>query len=106
MQPLIIDAELSAPPSEMGAFYTFTLVFGGLNKKDILLECQKETKDFYWNWVKSNYIKDYIKELVEYQEVIDGFRVGIHPINIQSYKVDRITFNNLPTLISNLKGYI
>lgn len=88
---LLINCELTAPPSEIGAFRTLTLYATIFKNMDCLVEARPEEIDFYYRWIKGNYAYDFIKQFVTPHEV-GGIR-------IHQGVVKRITFNNLNHLI-------
>ena len=47
---LLIDCELTAPPSEIGAFRTLTLYATVFYQLDCLIEAKPEEIDYYYNW--------------------------------------------------------
>lgn len=93
---LIISGELTAPPSEIGAFRTFTLYASIFKKMDCIVECEKEEIDFYYHWLKRNYSYDFIKAMVELDEIKGGCRIK------NSKPLDRMVYNNLSMFIQIL----
>jgi len=106
MRPLVIAAELSAPPSSPVSFRDLTLYISTFYKTTIVVECGQEEKDSYYKWLKTNYLWDFIDEIVTYQENISGFRLNPHPLDRETYVIDRISPENLPTLLRNLHSYL
>jgi hypothetical protein len=85
---LLIKCELTAPPSEIGAFRCLTLHATVFEHLDCLIVSDPEVVDFYYRWIKRNYAWDFVKQFVKPNEVSG---VEIHH--------QKITFNNLNTLI-------
>ena len=98
---LIIDAELSAPPSEVCLFRDITLYSTVFLKKSIVLECPKEERDYYYKWLKDmcawDYIDDFIKPKSE-------FGISIRPSKA-NIVIDRIMYENFYTIINSLQKY-
>jgi hypothetical protein len=88
---LLIDAELTNPPSTKSSFRDITLYCSIKYQIDVLLECKKEEIDIYYHWLKPSYI-DYIKDIVEI-----GKEKGIRLTNKQSlYKPSLIVDKLIP----------
>lgn len=73
-KPLILDAELSDPPSSRTCFRDVTLYANIFAKADILVECSPGTIDIYWKWLKEGGAMDFVDQLIRFGEV-DGFTV-------------------------------
>jgi hypothetical protein len=69
---LIIDADLSEPPSEIYAFRDVTLYGKIYIFEDILLRCEVGTKTLYWNWLKQYGAHDFISHLITNLEEESG----------------------------------
>ena len=91
---LLIDCELTAPPSEIGAFRNLTLYATIFCEMDCLIEAPVEEVDFYYKWLKKNYAHDFVKQFVRHREV-SGTRIV----------AERLTFNNLNSFIKIIKKY-
>ena len=89
---LLISGELSAPPSEVSAFRSFTLYATIFKHMDCLVEVQKEEVDFYYKWLRQKYALDFVRQFVVIGEET-GYRIQYSSVKI-------ITFNNLDVLIS------
>lgn len=61
---LIIDADLTNPPSELSVFRDITLYSKVFLDLDVLLECESEHKDIYYYWLKNRGAFDYIDDFV------------------------------------------
>lgn len=68
---LIIDANLSCPPSELSSFRDVTLYAKIYNYESILIVAPEGTRSSYWNWMRKNAIKDYVSEIILPHECID-----------------------------------
>jgi len=90
---LIIDAELSTPPSEVGAFRTVICYAHNVLHYEIFAEIFWRERDYYHRWFKRNYLYDYL-ELVEMGE-LGGKRIS-PPF------VDRIVCENCWLVIGQL----
>jgi hypothetical protein len=62
---LIIDATLTEPPSEVSAFRDITLYSSIFLNYDVLIECERQTQDLYWYWLKNRGAFDFIEDFVE-----------------------------------------
>lgn len=88
---LIISCELTAPPSEIGAFRNLTHYATVFKKMDCLVEAEPDEVDFYYTWLKRNYAYDFVKQFVKKREV-SGIRLNYD-------RIQRLTFNNLNDMI-------
>jgi len=88
---LIISCELTAPPSEIGAFRSLTQYATIFKKMDCLVEANPDEIDFYYKWLKRNYAHDFVKQFVKKKEV-SGIRLNYD-------RIERLTFNNLNDMI-------
>jgi len=98
---LIISASLCAPPSEISPFRDVTLYGKTFVFEDILLECEKGTRSFYWKWLKSHGAHDFISYLLIDSEKEYGFKMSPRKGNLN---IDNITAVNLNFIISVLNS--
>lgn len=98
---LIISASLCAPPSEISPFRDVTLYGKTFVFEDILLECEKGTRSFYWKWLKSHGAHDFISYLLIDTEKEYGFKISPRQGNLN---IDNITAVNLNFIISVLNS--
>ncbi len=85
---LLLNCELTAPPSEVGAFRTLTLYATIFKKYDCLIVAEKEEVDYYYRWIKNKGAADFIKQFV-----LPNTESGIIVTN------KKITFDNLDKII-------
>jgi hypothetical protein len=85
---LLINCQLTAPPSEVGAFRTVTLYATVFKKYDCLIVAEKDQIDYYYHWIKRHGAHDFVKQFV-----IPNSETGIE------LNVKRLTFNNLHNVI-------
>ena len=52
MSNLIVDADLTEPPSETAVFRDVTLYAKVFLNHDVLIECDRDVVDLYWYWLK------------------------------------------------------
>ena len=96
---IIIDAELSAPPSSVSCFRDVTLYSNCFLNADVLMECRQDEKDLYWKWLKSRGAFDFIEDIVRpYEE--RGFLIKNKRGNLV---VDRIIESNLNFILNRLR---
>jgi len=98
---LIIDSVLCAPPSEVSTFRDVTLYSKGFIFEDILLECERGTRTFYWNWLKAHGAHDFISYLICSHELERGFKLSPTRGNLN---IDNINAFNLSFIISALQS--
>ena len=97
---VIIDAELSAPPSEVCLFRDITLYSNFFLKKEIVLECPKEERDYYYKWLKNMCAWDYVLDFVNPDTEI-GITIRPNKANIL---IDKIDYGNFNTVIYKLQN--
>ena len=98
---LIIDAELSAPPSEVTLFRDITLFSSCFLKKDVILECKKEERDYYYKWLKNRGSWDFVEDMVKPRSEY-GLSIRTNKANIV---IPRINYNNFEVIMKNLRSY-
>ena len=62
---LIIDAELTEPPSETSVFRDITLYSSIFLNYEVLIQCERDVKDLYWYWLKNRGAFDFVVDFVE-----------------------------------------
>lgn len=65
---LIIDADLTNPPSEISVFRDITLFSSVFLGFDNLIECENHMKDIYYYWLKSRGAFDFVDDIVPYNK--------------------------------------
>jgi hypothetical protein len=83
---IIFDSSLCVPPSEVIVFRDVTL-FCSIH--DLLLQCERESQDFYWKWLKKYGAWDFLQQIVEENEEL-GYKIGPKG----NFKIDRINCLN------------
>jgi len=96
---VIIDAELSVPPSSVSCFRDVTLYSNCFLKADVLMECPQDDKDLYWKWLKRKGAFDFIKDIVRPHEE-HGFLIKEKRGNLS---IDRIIESNLNFILDRLR---
>lgn len=85
---LLIQCELTAPPSEVGAFRTVSLYACIFKHYDVLIVADKHEVDYYYKWLKYKGAFDFVKQFV-----LPQTESGI-VLNCK-----KITYNNLNNII-------
>lgn len=100
---LIIDGILCEPPSETTLFRDITLYASVFKDREVILECEKDMKDFYYKWLKSRGAYDFVKEIVSYGRE-DGFviRYKFNKLLKGNVKVRKIGYHNFEKIINLL----
>ncbi len=98
---IIIDANLSAPPSKVTCFRDITLYSSVFLDSEIVIECEDEWKDTYWYWLKRNFAFDYVEDIVRpFTE--HGITIRVKKGNIT---IERIDYNTLDYVIGQLNYF-
>ena len=103
MKNLIIEAALSAPPSEVSCFRDITLYSKTYIFEDVLLVCEEGTRSFYWEWLKRHGAHDFVSYLLKDTESESGFFIGSKNANLN---IDSFNIHNLNFIISVLKSRV
>jgi len=96
--PVIIDANLTEPPSSVTCFRDVTLYVDCFVKKNVVIECEPYMKDLYWRWLKRAGAFDFVADIVEPFEEKD-FSIRRRRGSIS---VDLINEYNLNFILSSL----
>lgn len=70
-------------------------------KANVLVECENEMKDSYYNWLKQYGAYDFVDEIVELN-IEKGLKIGT---NKASLVVNKINENNISMIISFLSKF-
>ena len=97
--PVIFDARLTEPPSWVHSFRDASMYVSVFIKKDVLVECEKASKDIYYQWLKKYCALDFVEEIVSSEEGVMGFRVGLTRANIS---IEKLVPENLNFVLSSL----
>lgn len=102
---VIIDAELTAPPSVVYLFRDITLFSTCFLKQEVLLECQKNERDYYYKWLRNNssfdYVLDFVNPKTEY-----GISIRSEQATITAQKIDYENFNLILSKLNSLRSDI
>tara|TARA_A200000159_G_C7333195_1_gene343873 strand:+ start:1125 stop:1433 length:309 start_codon:yes stop_codon:yes gene_type:complete len=97
---LIINAELTEPPSEVAVFRDVTLYSSSFLDMAVLLLCNPEMKDLYWYWLRKRGAFDFVSDIVGVDENASGIKIAQSSANIV---VKYLRNENLNYVISRLK---
>ena len=99
---IILDAELSDPPSSRTCFRDTTLYASIFVDADVLVECSPATIDFYWKWLKEGGAMDFVEQLIRFGEET-GF--SIRRNSGGSINLKRLDEFSLSRVVSTLNAY-
>ncbi len=72
---VLIEGSLSEPPSSVYCFRDLTLYANVFLDADVLVECDKENIDLYWEWLRKRCAMDFIRDILGFGEQ-EGIRIG------------------------------
>ena len=98
---VIIDAELTAPPSEVSLFRDITLYSNCFLEQKVVIECMREERDYYYKWLKDKCAWDYVEDMIR-PRTEEGFSLRIKRANVV---VPRISYQNYVEIIKRLNIY-
>lgn len=61
---VMIEAELTTPPSTIMSVRSVLLFIICYLKQNPIFILDEESKDYYWKWLKENYLLDFGKEVI------------------------------------------
>lgn len=96
---LVINAELTAPPSEVTLFRDITLYANTFLDQEIVIECPREERDFYYKWLKQKCALDFIEDFVK-NNTVEGITIRREKATI---KVERINYSNFQNIIRRIE---
>ena len=96
---IVLDAELSDPPSSRACFRDVTLYASIFIEADILVECSPWMVDPYWKWLKDGGAMDYVEEIVKFGEV-QGYSIRRNYGG--NLNIDRLNERSLNRVITTL----
>jgi hypothetical protein len=102
---LIISAPLCEPPSEISTFRDVTLYSKTFIFEDILLECEKGTRSFYWKWLKSHGAHDFVSYLICEHEKEYGFKMSPHKGNLNIDNINAFNLNFIISVLNSVRTY-
>lgn len=102
---LIIDADLTNPPSEISVFRDITLYSKVFLNLDVLLECESEYKDIYYYWLKNRGAFDYVDDFVTLEEE-NGVTIRSSNATIQIKYLRAEELNNIIYLLKKNTLYL
>lgn len=96
---LIIDAELTEPPSEVSVFRDVTLYSSMFLEMMVLLSCENDMKDLYWYWLKNRGAFDFVKDIINDKSSERGITMASKSATIQ---IKYLRVENLNYVINRL----
>lgn len=97
---VILDAELSDPPSSRTCFRDATLYANIFADADVLVECSPEMIDLYWRWLKQGGAMDFVAQLIRFGEVRGGYTIRRYcGGNVNLERLDEVSLNNVITAL-------
>ena len=99
---LVIDGNLTYPPSEVSCVRDITLYSTIWGEFTVLIEIEREYRDDVWKHLKSYGAYDYIEAIISPGRE-SGFRISDQPRS--NLLVDKITCETLPTIISAIRRF-
>ena len=101
---LIIEADLSNPPTELLQFRYLTLVAHENLNLDCLIEVEQDMKDIYYKYLRKHGSMDYIDQLVTPKERIYGLRLAHKAVLPPTIEAHVIRIENLLSLLGMIKN--
>ena len=99
---IIIDEDLTNPPTEISVFRDVTLYSKVFLDCDVLLECEPTDRDIYYYWLKTRGAFDYVDDFINFGDE--------HGVTIRQRKgticIEYLSAHKLNQIISILKRNI
>ena len=99
---IILDAELSDPPSSRTCFRDVTLYASIFIEADIVVECSPWMVDPYWKWLKEGGAMDFVEDIVKFGEV---YGYSIRRKYGGNLNLDRLNETSLNKVITTLNYF-
>lgn len=99
---LIIDGNLTYPPSEISCVRDVTLYSTIWGEFTVLVEIEKQFRDHVWRHLKTFGAYDYVEAIVSVDRE-PGFRISDR--DRSNIMVDKITCENLSYIIQRLQAF-
>ena len=99
---LLIDASFSEPPSSKYCFRDITLYAKCFVDYDILVECEEILIDEYWDWLKQNYLLDFVEEILRYGEESGGISIRPKGGTISTKIIDEFNYMHVIGRLRNI----
>ena len=106
MNPLIFVESIVEPPSESLAIRSLCILLEIQKECDFLLETTPEMKDIYFGWIRQTGLSDFVKELIVYNEEVEGYRIAADECAAPYLVADRISYSNLNQIIVPIMRYV
>ena len=103
---LVMDAELSEPPSSRTCFRDVTLFASVFTDSEILVECEPETVDLYWGWLKRGGAMDFVSDIISVYDTPESafcIRHGKKPCNLSLQRLDEYSLNRVITVLKRFQ---
>ncbi len=99
---LIIDGNLTFPPSEISCVRDVTLYSTVWGEFTVLVEIEREYRDFVWKHLRRYGAYDYIEAIVSVDRE-PGLKISDRPRS--NIKVDKITCDNLNRILNGIRSF-
>ena len=99
---LIIDGNLTYPPSEVSCVRDIALYSAVWGQFDVLIEIDRQFRDHVWQHMKRSGAYDYVEAIVSIGRE-PGLRIGDSPSS--NIRVDAIRCENLNDIITRLARF-
>ena len=100
---IILDAELSDPPSSRTCFRDVTLYANIFAESDVVVECSPWTVDFYWKWLKQGGAMDFVDDIVKFGEE-EGLSIRRESGgNLNLERLDEVSLSRVISLLRTLR---
>lgn len=99
---LLIDSELTEPPSRVALFRDITLYATIFKGMDIILEADPAMTDYYYKWLKSHGAFDFVQDILDY-----GKEKGLtirhkYSSRVGNVRVRSIGYHNFQRIINSI----
>lgn len=94
---VVLDSELSDPPSSRTCFRDVTLYVSTFLNTEVVVECAPNRIDFYWYWLREGGAMDFVSQLVRFGEVTG---TSIRKDFGGSLNLERLNERNLSTVVT------
>ena len=100
MRPLIFVEDIVEQHSESLAIRSLCILLQFQKDCDFLLETTPDMKDIYFGWIRQTGLSDFVKELILFEEEVEGYRIASDECKAPYVVADRISYSNLNQIIA------
>ena len=104
---LIINAEISNPPTEIMPFRDLTMESKYTLRMDVLIEASQDLKDYYFYFLRPRGMIDFVEDFITPLERVDGIRIDTelnYPKTVVAQKITIFNYRDIFSKVQNISN--